>query len=548
MQIVFVFPMNWKPQPFLQKLWLLFGGLTGLLALIFCPIVAAQSHFTPVSSADIEAVDAVWVFTPGIKVSGDFRLDVSQMNSGTFPPRSPEARAPDTLDFGYELNIGLRSIAQRNLSINVDLEIRQGPLQDADLREDEASGGREADSQTAQVLARQAFLEYNSNPRSIVKMGKHAFNLGDRQGKVFSGILTGVSQDCTAGTWCYQLGAAKIGTHSADWLYYGSLDYDIFYEKNLDGSPAHRLNIGIFRILYTERDIPLGKFIGPTFKDAAALQRVKTAYDGGTPEQQENSRTLLQQVIDRQGRPLYYDALNQEYFGFLLNWEIASFSLRWDFISNQGNRQYHLEGNETPDFGANSNQFDSDGKVQKSVAGGASELEMSYQMGDHRIGFRGMLASGDLEQADPEDSGVNFLRPLNGYYEIVPGSYKGTKFYFNGAGSGLTGGTGLGHSINNTTLVGGWYDFAPDHAVNYQLGLFQLKRTQPVQNIAGKAVQDIGVEWDNTLFWTIDQYLKTEFELNLFQPGGAFNYNDNQTPLAKNELVVHLVARLFYAF
>lgn len=528
---------------------------------VFCSLLSVaaqptwgQSNFTPMTAQDIEERDEVLVLTPGFKVSGDYRMHVIQIDSNTFPPREPDARDPKALNFEHELNIGFRSSVHRKLSINVELEIRQGPLQEADLREQNASAGRTTDSQTAQIQARQAFLEYNSNPRNIVKIGKHAFNIGDRYGKVFSGILTGVSQDCTVGTWCYELGAAKLGKHPADWLYYGSLDYDLFHEKNTEGATSNRLTIGIFRILYTERDIPLGKSNGPTPKNKAALDRLAKVYAEGSVNQQKQRRTLSKQVVDRQGRPLYYDALKQEYFGMHLKWDTFPFFLRFDLTSNQGNRHYHLlrESGKTlekPDFGENTKQFKDAQKAKRTLSGVTSELELSYQMDSHQFGFRGMFASGDKEKWDPDNTGVNFLRSLHSYYEMVPGSYQGTNFYFNGDGLGLTGSSGLGHSISNTTLLGGWYRLTLEqYSVNYQTGLFQLTRTQAVRNELGEAVQDIGVEWDNTIFWTVDKKLKTEFELNLFQTGKAFNYKDHQMPLKKNDPVTHLVARILYSF
>ena len=82
----------------------------------------------------------------------------------------------------------------------------------------------------------------------------------------------------------------------------------------------------------------------------------------------------------------------------------------------------------------------------------------------------------------------------------------------------------------------------------YRGGLFQLTRTQSTLNERGKKVQNIGVEWDNTLYWKWNKNLHTEFELNFFQAGDSFNYNDNQTPLEENDPIVHLVGRISYSF
>ena len=82
----------------------------------------------------------------------------------------------------------------------------------------------------------------------------------------------------------------------------------------------------------------------------------------------------------------------------------------------------------------------------------------------------------------------------------------------------------------------------------YRGGLFQLARSKPTLNAIGKQVSNIGLEWDNTLFWKWDKHLHTELEINFFMAGEAFNYNDNHTPLERNEPITHLVARIFYSF
>ncbi len=474
--------------------------------------VFAQSNFTPLSAEDVEEREDTLMFSAGMKISADYRLQVRHMNSGTLPPVEEGKHDLGKLSFEHELRIGLRSIFHRNLSVNAELEIQQGPWQDANLRSGN-SLQHVPDSQAAQLRARQAFLEYNSNPRNILRAGKHAFNLGERRGKVFSGILTGFSQECTIGTWCYQLGAAKIGRSSADWLYYGSLEYPVFHNQNEDGSTSHLLEIEIFRILYTERDIPLGKSNGPVFENSADTQKAK----------------------DGSGNPWYYDAIEQDYFGILVNWERSSLDLKFDLTGNQGKRRYHSSGNSR--------------QPRHSIAGVVSELELSYRLDNQQFGLQGLVASGDEEKNDPENRGTNFLRTLNGYHEIVPGTYRGTNFYFNGGGLGLTSGTGLGHSVNNTTMYGGWYYLnLEEYSLMYRGGLFQLTRTKPTLNESGKKVRNIGVEWDNTLYWKWNKNLHTEFELNFFKAGDAFNYNDNQTPLEENDPVVHLVGRIFYSF
>ncbi len=517
--------------------------------------IFAQSNFIPLKPGDLKEREDIWAFSPGLKLTGNYRIYATQINSGATPQRREDEREIDTLFFHHELRIQLRSTVNRNISLNLEMETQQEPFQDADLRSESQSGEeKNIDAQITGIGARQAYLEYNSNPANVLKLGKHHLNLGDRHGKVFSGVLTGISQNCKLGTWCYEIGAAKLGEHPADWLYFGSLNYPVFREENPANATIHQLEVEVFRIFYTERDIPLGISNIPTFENEDVLNDLAQAYATGDDGQQQEARTFSKQFVDRQGRPLFYDAIEQEYFGIRLLWEKTALSVRFDITANQGKRHYHLlrdeEGVlESPDLGDNSVEFKSNHVAKRSLAGVASELEVSYQLNNHQFGFRGMFATGDKEKLDTEIEGDNFLRVLNSYYEIVPGSYQGTNFYFNGKRDGLQSGTGLGHSINNTSLIGGWYRLdLIETPFSYQTGLFQLKRMQPVRNETGKQVRNIGVEWDNTFAWRMDKHFHTDFELNFLQPGDAFSYSDNQAPLNRNELVIHVVARAYYSF
>ena len=106
----------------------------------------------------------------------------------------------------------------------MEISTNQEPYYQSDLRTSNSSRVNEGDSQTANLYARQSFLEINRNPNETTKIGKHVINIGDRKGKVFSGILSGFSQRCKAGTWCYELGGMKLSSADGDWLYFFSLD------------------------------------------------------------------------------------------------------------------------------------------------------------------------------------------------------------------------------------------------------------------------------------------------------------------------------------
>lgn len=515
-------------------------------------LASAQSHFTPLKPEDVKESESVLKFIPGIAVSGDYDFHAIDTNSGTFTDEESEEN--QGLQFQHDLRLDFRSVVHRNASLNLEIATQASGFNNADLRDPNSTqAGSSVDSQAIGLFARQAYLEYNSNPNNILRFGKQELNIGDRRGKVFSGVLSGIAQTCTMGTWCYDLGALKMGEHPADWLYVGALKYPVIESGNLEEGTNHNLDVEVFRIFYTERDIPLGKSNISTQRNLEDWDAVGTTFTSGSDAQKAAERQSIRQAVDRQGRPLYYDAIQQEYFGLRLDWEISGFLLNFDLTGNQGQRRYHLNTGRNskpkPDLGSANDQFKSQNRVKQNIAGVASELEMRYRMENHQFLFRWMTATGDREREDKANEGNNFLRPLNGYTEIIPGSYQGTRLYFNGPSTDISSGTGLGHSVNNTTLYGGLYRYETiDFPANLEIGLFSLGRNQSVLNEKGDRVQDIGIEWDNRFVWNFEKHLSVQAEANFFQPKDAYSYNDNSVPLEENELITQFVGRVLYSF
>ncbi|MEC8594669.1 MAG: hypothetical protein VXY74_07680, partial [SAR324 cluster bacterium] len=178
------------------------------------------------------------------------------------PPGFPNA---GTLSFEQDLRIFLRSTSHRSASIQLELATAQAPFNNADLRPP-AERPNAPDSQDIDLVARQAYLEFRANPHDQLRVGKQELRLGDRRGKVFGGLLTGIAQQCTAGSFCYEAGALKLQDDTADWLYTLSLDYPLFYKLDAAGQPENVMRVEVFRIIYTERDIPLGRNNAPGFR------------------------------------------------------------------------------------------------------------------------------------------------------------------------------------------------------------------------------------------------------------------------------------------
>ena len=456
------------------------------------------------------------MFSPGVQLSGDFRFRTSLSSASSLPESRPGTNSPEEFALDQELRLKMKSVVHPMASLVLELSTAQEPYYRSDLRDGSTRQVGEADSQNIGVVARQSYLDLNFNPRNTLRVGKQEVNLGDRRGKVFNGLLTGFAQpECRTGTWCYEFGAYKLSTVDGDWLYALSLDYPFVYELDASENPVNVIRAEIFRIKYSEHDIPLGSRLHPAIRPA-----------------DNTSTTGL--LTNAAGQPLYYNAHEQEYFGLRFLWETSKLRVYADVVSNQGNRRY---------FAA------SDRHAQElyKLSGVATEGELVYKTQTGEFGLLWMNARGD-EQLD--NATANYQRGLEGYYEIVPGTYQGTQFYFNGGSLNLNSGTGLGRSINNTQLLGLRLLYnVPESDLTYRFGLYQLKHLQSVIDQDGRRVKDIGLEWDNTFSFPLIRHLQADLDINLFQVGPAFSYSDAAPGLGTNgELLTHVAGRLTYSF
>ena len=505
------------------------------LALLSAAVsVSAQSYFVPLERGDYTEREEHLAFSPGVKLSGDYRFRTSKIKSTALPLSRSETNSPEEFSFDQDIRLRLRSTVHMIVSINLELATNQEPLYQSDIRESRSSRTTAADSQSANIYARQSYLELNRNPNEETKIGKQEINIGDRKGKVFAGILSGYSQRCKAGTWCYEIGGMKLSSADGDWLYYFSLDYPFWHEVNSQGEIIDSLRIEMFRIKYTEHDVPLGLNNVPANRlSSSTLTSLESS--GFTSGSACNS-SLSSYTLNSDCKPIYYNANEQEYFGLRMQWETPVWSVYADVVSNQGNRDYY--------------RYDDRHNLDKrKISGGAAEMELNWKKPGEQFTLIGMMAKGDEQLADSSRSGVNYQRSLDGFFEISPGTYRGTQFYFNGGSPELDSGTGLGHSINNTQLGGFRYRYdIPETTAVYRLGLYELKRIKPVLDANGSQSSMIGVELDNTFTMLYAGHAKIDLDINAFQPGRAFSYDDQTVPTGNKDMIYHFAGRLTYSF
>jgi len=495
---------------------------------------AAQSHFVPLERGDVSERKEHLTFSPGVELSGDYRFHTTKIKSTALPASRTGTNSPEEFSFDQELRLLLRSTVHRTISINLELATNQEPIYQSDIRASRSSRMTGAESQTANITARQSYLEFNRNPNEETKIGKHIINIGDRNGKVFSGILSGFSQRCKAGTWCYEIGGMKLSSADGDWLYFFSLDYPFWHEVDSQGEVVDSFRIEMFRVKYTEHDVPLGLNNIPARRlSSSALSSLES---GGFTSGSACNSSLAGYSLNSSCKPIYYNAHEQEYFGLRMQWETPVWAVYADIISNQGNRNYY--------------QYDDRHNIDKrKISGGAAELELSWKKPGEEYMLVGMMAGGDEQLEDSSRKGTNYLRSLKGFYEISPGTYSGTQFYFNGGSPDRKNGTGLGHSINNTQMGGFRYRYdIPETTTVYRFALYELKRIKPVLDANSRKASMIGIEWDNTFTLKVAGHANLDLDLNAFLPAGAFSYNIHTLPTGRKDMILHFAGRLTYSF
>ncbi len=492
---------------------------------------AQQPNFQPLERGDFTEVDERVVVTKGLEINTNYAYRIRVNRQRDLPPDLKDT------DQSHDLRLRLDTIFNSDLHVHLTLELANQTFSGTQIREAPPDArGRLTDGFPTALNAREAYLRYNFNPRSGLIMGKQELSLGDRRGKVFDALVPGVTFDCRAGTWCVPFGIANIGASNADAVTHLALQYTAW--DTVEDAVRHVLQVEVFRIRYKEGNVPLGRNLGPAHlnPDDPTGQTPLTAPPDPT------------QLLDATANlPVYYDAHSQDYFGLRLNWQGSLLFVNFDLTSMRGQRIYHLY--DTPGVGVPGKlDVNNAALTVQSIAGTTIETELGTNWATGRAGLRYMTATGDDYRQ--YSNGQSYDRGLKGYFEITPGSYTGTRLYFNGANSTVDLGAGLGHSINDTRLLGLFMDYAePDkHTPGYSGGLYRLSLNHAIPDSDGHLQRDIGVEWDNMMTLFLRKGVKLEFEANVLVPGGAFRISDTSVPDSRKNQFLQFIGRFVYSF
>jgi hypothetical protein len=525
-------------------------GVVALLASLVLGAVSAyaqsQPNFKPLDRGDITEQEQKLLVIRGIEVDGDYALRVRRNQDKDMPFLS------NSTEMDQDFRLHLNTTFNEDVAMVLTLQTSSTALDAQNLRTAPATDrGTEANGETLTLVAREAYLRWRFNPNSQINFGQFDLELGDRRGKVYRGIASGVGCYCRLGTWDMPFGATKVGPGDADWVYHWALRYNA-YNDVVDTGPRS-FSVEIFRILYTENNIPLGANLGPgTFNPAQP----------GVPLHGQLTDDSTASASTGLGNPLFYDATGFNYFGLRTDWQGGPFSASFDLTAAQGSRTYHLYRD--PATGITIGPTLASGSTgplttSQGIDGTAIETELAWKFAPERsgkLGFRYMTATGDSNRDTvvngryKSPDGIAYNRGLNGYYEITPGTYRGTRLYFNGVDTDVDLGGGLGHSVNNKVLYGFTFDIddRDNSHLGYSGGLYGIELNNAILNAAGRPVKTVGTEWDNMMSWYIHKKLYFQFELNLLSSLGAMSVDDNTPPPTDPQLFVQVISRIVYKF
>ena len=90
------------------RLWSIFPILIFFIFLINVGLTYAQANFVPLERGDVSEREEHLTFSPGLKLSGDYRFRTSKIHSQSLPESRTETNSPEEFSFDQDLRIYLR--------------------------------------------------------------------------------------------------------------------------------------------------------------------------------------------------------------------------------------------------------------------------------------------------------------------------------------------------------------------------------------------------------------------------------------------------------
>lgn len=228
-------------------------ALLSLPLLFWATFATAQIvNFKPLERGEYTEEEERLTILRGLSVSLDYAASLERAKYEELTDEEEKTA------FSQDFRLTLRSVFHRDIEFLLSIEPGRRRFEGTEFRQRSEEEGKLSETQSTSVNLREAYLRYRFNPGSGLILGKQELSIGDRRGKVFNGIAPAITYDCRVGTWCMPFGGIKIGRAPSDWILHWALEYTAWDDKNA-GYNNDTFKVEIFRIIYTENNIPLGK-------------------------------------------------------------------------------------------------------------------------------------------------------------------------------------------------------------------------------------------------------------------------------------------------
>ena len=482
--------------------------------------MATSQNFELVSEEDIQEYYEKPVFVPDSRITGTFQLLNTALSEQTADEPPMYFRQKFTLNFASEVD--------RDASLVVGLtsgqyDVGQGEGSYSAHTPEERQRQKTTGSGELGVIFDQAYLQFFSNPCNGFKIGLQHLVVGDNEGLIFRGRNWAIRNQCTIGTWPYDIGFARIGDDRNDSIKWGRITYPVYNNGNFETNnnlaekyAQSSLEFDFLRVIYNEYKIPLARNGQQTWVPAS--------------ESSVDHSPFHVQYDD--GKYVYHSIRNN-YYGMILRWNYYGFRTEFSFLGLEEDLDYYA-GLESGLYGSNVEREDitSSGSNFARFYKWKNEFYPSQKI---HLFLDAMYSDGNsavLEDLDDPSHDVltdfrHWEHGNSSFRGISSGTYENRgKIYFNAVN-----GDGYGHSISNLLYYGGGFNYTNDKKT-YLIGmnLYNYERVQEVYNAERDLVKRIG--WEAAFLY--EYYYKTRLKFELFgayfKTDEAYTRNDNITP------------------
>ena len=438
--------------------------LTCFLFYPFSYSIVFSQNFELVDKQTYEEYYKKPLYVPDVRFSGEY-----QYNSLNFTDISGDNRLSSWQDFELRLQ------SEVNENIKINLLFTNEPYEWGEDKE--AYKSRENTARNLQnrqnigISLREFYLEYNSNPHAIFRVGRQPISLGDKLGLIYEGEADAFTIGCRIGTWCLEFGQANFGRNEntdldsygiATWLEFFYPVYESeetiknYWIDNEKKERKHsRLDVDIYRIDDKQDRLALAGYGGRTYN----------------PYQDVAGNTIYasDHYSDASSDYVYFDR-EQQTFGINFQWYAGNFGLQFNAIQNFGKKAYHYGGGDSNVVAG----------ADRQTIGRLYRLEWEQLAGSStQYGFVSLFSTGG-KAADTFDDDFPWS-DNDGYFEWNKGTHGDALFYFGGEENYL----GQGHSVNNLSYNSFYYKY---HGGDINAGgitrLFTFSRNNAVYNEA----------------------------------------------------------------